>query len=132
VKRELAAVPNKEAIVAANPNLTKSKAHAIAKAHRQRQRQQWKVPETERWFNSLVKQAREAIADEKEINNVPATTFMKAVEPTLFDTIEDGAASRIRLVNYWRSLFKEETAGDEPADAPEAETADKEPTSTEA
>jgi hypothetical protein len=116
----LASHPDKAAIVAAKPNMTMREARGIAQAHRQRQQRDWTVKETERWFNDLVERAREDIADESAIDNVPAVTLMKAIEPTLLDTIADGAAARERLVNYLRGLFKEETAGDE-----DKETADQ-------
>ena len=65
---------------------------------------------TQRWFGDLVTRASKAIQDGSALDNVKPEILKQAIDPTLLDTIRDGAETWIKLVNRLRPLFPKPAA----------------------
>ena len=66
----------------------------------------WTVKGTKRWFADLVTRASAAIEDGPALDKVKPEILKQAIEPTLLDTVQQGAEAWIKIVNQLRPLFK--------------------------
>jgi hypothetical protein len=112
VAEALQAHPDRARIREEEPDITSSRARKLMRAYKEQQQPQkvnnggWTVEGTKRWFNDLVTRASAAIEDGPALDKVKDDILKQAIEPTMLDTVEQGAEAWIKLVKQLRPLFK--------------------------
>jgi hypothetical protein len=114
VAQELQAHPERGRIITEEPDITSSRARKLMRVYKEQQQEEqqqkpkngWTVKETQRWFNDLVARASAAIEDGPALDKVKKEIIKQAIEPTLLDTVEQGAEAWIKLVKQLRPLFE--------------------------